>query len=99
MLDWTRDDLAAKSKVSAATLADFEAGKRSPYGRTLADIRAALEAAGAIFVPENGGGPGVRLRKGLAGVGSGPANVKARPNAKPASKPRQRPSTNHTKRR
>jgi hypothetical protein len=27
-------------------------------------IRAALEAAGVIFVAENGDGPGVRLRKG-----------------------------------
>jgi hypothetical protein len=30
---------------------------------TLAAIRAALEAAGVIFVAENGDGPGVRLRK------------------------------------
>lgn len=28
-----------------------------------AALRAALEAAGVIFVPENGEGPGVRLRK------------------------------------
>jgi hypothetical protein len=27
------------------------------------DLRAALEAAGVIFVEENGEGPGVRLRK------------------------------------
>jgi hypothetical protein len=27
-------------------------------------VRAALEAAGVIFVEENGEGPGVRLRKG-----------------------------------
>jgi len=27
-------------------------------------IRTALEAAGVIFVEENGDGPGVRLRKG-----------------------------------
>jgi transcriptional regulator with XRE-family HTH domain len=63
MLGWTRGDLAKRSKVSAATLADFEAGKRAPYPRTLADIRVALEAGGIVFVPENGGGPGVRLRK------------------------------------
>jgi hypothetical protein len=29
----------------------------------LAAIRAALEAAGVIFIDENGEGPGVRLRK------------------------------------
>lgn len=45
-----------------ATLADFETGKRRPYDRTLADIRAALEAGGVAFVDQNGMGPGVRLR-------------------------------------
>ncbi len=47
--------------VAVATLADFEVGRRDPHPRTLAAIRAALEAAGAIFVEENGDGPGVRL--------------------------------------
>src|SRR5467141_2148829 len=63
MLGWTREQLAERSKVSAATLADFEAEKRTPYNRTLADIRRALEEAGIEFIPENGGGPGARLRK------------------------------------
>jgi transcriptional regulator with XRE-family HTH domain len=63
MLGWTRDDLAERSRVSAATLADFEAGKRVPYNRTLADIRRALEEGGIEFIAENGGGPGARLRK------------------------------------
>ncbi|MER8574578.1 hypothetical protein NKG99_24160 [Mesorhizobium sp. M1409] len=31
--------------------------------RGSADIRAALESAGVEFIPENGGGAGVRLRK------------------------------------
>jgi transcriptional regulator with XRE-family HTH domain len=65
MLGWTRDELAERSKVSPATLADFEAGKRVPYDRTLADIRHALEEGGIEFIPENGGGPGARLRKGV----------------------------------
>jgi transcriptional regulator with XRE-family HTH domain len=63
LLNWSRSDLAERSKVSMATLADFEGEKRQPYERTLEDIRAALEAAGVEFIPENGGGPGVRLRK------------------------------------
>ncbi|WP_298356940.1 hypothetical protein [Rhodoblastus sp.] len=45
------------------TIADFESGKRSPYARTLSDIRRVLEGAGVIFIEENGEGPGVRLRK------------------------------------
>ena len=31
--------------------------------RTIEDIRRALESAGVEFIAENGGGPGVRLRK------------------------------------
>jgi transcriptional regulator with XRE-family HTH domain len=61
-LGWSRDELAKQCKVSNATLADFEAGKRTPYGRTLADIRKALEEAGIQFIPENGGGAGVRFK-------------------------------------
>jgi transcriptional regulator with XRE-family HTH domain len=63
LLDWSRGELASRSGVSVAALADFEAGKRQPYERTLADIRRALESAGVVFVPENGEGPGVRIRK------------------------------------
>ena len=63
LLEWSRGDLAKQSGVSLAALADFEAGKRQPYDRTLEDIRAALESAGVIFVESNGEGPGVRLRK------------------------------------
>jgi transcriptional regulator with XRE-family HTH domain len=49
--------------VAKATVANFEAGKRSPYDRTLQEMRSALEAAGVEFIPENGGGAGVRLAK------------------------------------
>ncbi|HXW22027.1 MAG TPA: helix-turn-helix transcriptional regulator [Rhodomicrobium sp.] len=63
LVNWTRADLAEHSGVSAATLADFEAEKRTPYDRTLADIRSALEAAGVIFIDQNGEGPGVRLKE------------------------------------
>jgi transcriptional regulator with XRE-family HTH domain len=62
----SQDQLAAASKVAKATIANFELGKREPYERTQDDVRAALEAAGVIFVEENGEGPGVRLRKGKA---------------------------------
>ena len=66
--------------MSAATLADFEAEKRTPYNRTLVDIRSALEAAGVEFLSENGGGgPGVRLRKGFASAAAAPARASKRP--------------------
>lgn len=63
MLDWSREDLAAKSGVSRPTLADFETAKRKPYDRTLSDIRHTFEAAGLEFIPENGGGAGIRFRE------------------------------------
>jgi transcriptional regulator with XRE-family HTH domain len=50
MLGLSRADLAKLAKVAQDTLASFEAGKRTPYARTLADVRAALEAKGASFV-------------------------------------------------
>lgn len=55
-------DLAALAKVAPGTVSRFEAGEELKE-RTVDDIRSALEAAGVIFVPENGEGPGVRLRK------------------------------------
>lgn len=63
MLNMRREDLATASSVAQATISDFELGKRNPHPRTLAAIRAALESAGVEFIVENGGGPGVRLRK------------------------------------
>jgi transcriptional regulator with XRE-family HTH domain len=93
MLGWTREELAEQSKVSAAALADFEAEKRTPYDRTLADIRRAFEAAGIEFISENGGGPGVRLREpstmALTPVSAAKVAVggKAASRKKPAAKP------------
>jgi hypothetical protein len=67
MLGWTREELAVRSKVAMATLADFEAGKRTPYGRTLRDVRAALESAGIEFVDA----VGVKLDPRRSAGGSG----------------------------
>jgi hypothetical protein len=49
--------------VGEATVRRFEQGRAVPIPATLAAIQRALEAAGVIFVEENGEGPGVRLRK------------------------------------
>lgn len=64
LLSMSQEDLAQASKVAKATIANFEAGRRQPYDRTLEDLRRAFETAGVEFIPENGGGAGVRLRKG-----------------------------------
>ena len=54
-------ELAAMARVAPATIARLERGD-SLYPRTLEAIRASLEAAGVEFIPENGGGVGVRLK-------------------------------------
>lgn len=62
LLGWSQDQLATASQVAKATIANFEAENRTPYDRTLADLQKALEAAGVEFIPQNGGGAGVRLK-------------------------------------
>jgi transcriptional regulator with XRE-family HTH domain len=62
-VNWSQTDLEAAAKVAKKTIADFELDRRHPYERTLRDLQAALEAAGVVFIAENGGGAGVRLRK------------------------------------
>lgn len=64
LIDWSQATLAGASNLSASTIKNFEAGRAVPTINNLSAIRAALEAAGVIFVAENGEGPGVRLRKG-----------------------------------
>lgn len=55
-------ELAFLASVSTNTIARLERGEElNP--RTLSAIQDALETAGVIFIDENGGGPGVRLRK------------------------------------
>lgn len=61
MLDWSRDDLAARSGVPKRTLARLESSAAVPRDATIAAVRAALEAAGVEFIAADGAGPGVRL--------------------------------------
>jgi transcriptional regulator with XRE-family HTH domain len=63
LLDWSQAELAEAAKVARQTVVDFERGARTPYPNNLEAIRSALKAAGVEFIAENGGGPGVRLRK------------------------------------
>lgn len=65
LLAWSQEQLAAKADVSIPTIKRLEAQDGPLGGRdeTGIKIRSALEAAGIEFIDENGGGPGVRLRK------------------------------------
>lgn len=55
---------AALADVSHETITRIEADRDGVKSKTVAKVRAALEAAGVEFIAENGGGAGVRLRKG-----------------------------------
>jgi transcriptional regulator with XRE-family HTH domain len=57
-------ELADAAMVSPSTVVRIEGGEELKP-RTIAAVRQALEAAGVIFIDENGEGPGVRLRKSL----------------------------------
>ena len=55
-------ELAAKSGITANTISRIENGSDTRQS-TLDTLQATLEAEGIVFIPENGGGPGVRLKK------------------------------------
>ena len=55
-------ELAEAAQVAASTVTRLEAGEELKP-RTVAAVRQALETAGVIFIEENGGGAGVRLRQ------------------------------------
>ena len=65
LLGWSQEELATAADVSLPTIKRLEAAEGLLAGRqtTSHKIRAALELAGIEFIDENGGGPGVRLRK------------------------------------
>ena len=63
-LGWSIQELADRAKVGEATIRRLERDRAELIPATLAAIRAALESAGVEFIAENGGGAGVRLRKG-----------------------------------
>ena len=62
LLDWLQSELAEAAHLSLSTIRDFEKGRRVPTHNNLVAIKQAMEAAGVQFIPENGGGAGVRLK-------------------------------------
>jgi transcriptional regulator with XRE-family HTH domain len=65
LLNWTVRDLAANAGVHRNTISRAETAATA-HGHAVATVVRALEAAGVEFIAENGGGPGVRLKKTLA---------------------------------
>lgn len=64
LLGLSQPEAASLAGVSVSTLKRAEGSIQiGASADAIAAIRAALEAAGVIFIEENGAGPGVRLRK------------------------------------
>ena len=67
-------ELAEKAGVTANTVTRIENGADAKQS-TMDRLQYALEAAGVEFIDENGGGPGVRLRKRSRGHKGGHRNL------------------------
>jgi transcriptional regulator with XRE-family HTH domain len=59
----TQTELAEAASLGLSTVVDFEKERREVSPAAVEKIRRALEAAGIDFLPENGGGEGLRLRR------------------------------------
>ena len=64
LLGWSQSELAARAGLSLPTVKRLEAG----FGPRVSNeargkMQQAIEAAGIVFIDENGGGPGVRLQR------------------------------------
>ena len=63
LLELTQGELADAATLGLSTIVDFEKQRRQVSVVAIRAIRQALAARGVEFIDENGGGPGVRLRK------------------------------------
>ncbi len=64
LVGWSQEDLANASGVALSTVRRMESSN-GPLRSTTENawkVQKALEDAGVVFIDENGGGPGVRLR-------------------------------------
>ena len=64
-LNWTVRDLAEATGLHRNTITNIEVGRYAGDATMLATIEEVLRRSGVEFIDENGGGPGVRLRKPL----------------------------------
>jgi predicted transcriptional regulator len=64
LLEITQTQLAKAASLGLSTVVDFEKRRRKVSVEAIQSISKTLSHAGIEFIDENGGGPGVRLRKG-----------------------------------
>jgi transcriptional regulator with XRE-family HTH domain len=66
LLGWSQTKLAEMAGLSLPTVKRVESGLGPPVSDHAREkLGRALQQAGVEFIDENGGGPGVRLRKAL----------------------------------
>jgi transcriptional regulator with XRE-family HTH domain len=63
LIGWSQQELAKNAGIGTVAVHQLESGTSQPRRATLDVIRRAFEKAGVVFIDENGGGAGVRLRK------------------------------------
>ena len=62
-LNWTVRELAEATRLHRNTVTNIETERYVGDTASLTMIETVLKRAGVDFIDENGGGPGVRLRK------------------------------------
>lgn len=62
LVEISRPMLSRRSGVDVRIIEHFENNTGRPKMYQIEDIRSALEELGAVFIPENGSGYGVRLK-------------------------------------
>jgi len=65
LLGWNQSQLSDASGVNVGTIKRMEKddeGLQNAYNKNVIAVQSALEKAGIEFIPENGGGVGVRLK-------------------------------------
>jgi predicted transcriptional regulator len=67
LIGWSQQDLAKNAGVGTVAVHQLESGTSRPRHATFDVVKRAFETAGVEFIDENGGGPGVRLRKPAKG--------------------------------
>jgi transcriptional regulator with XRE-family HTH domain len=65
LVGWSQAEFAKAAGLPLATVELFETGDANQVSaEAVAKMRATLESAGVVFIADDGGGAGVRLRKG-----------------------------------
>jgi hypothetical protein len=75
-LEINQPKLAQESGLGLSTIVDFEKTRRRVSDEAVEAIQLALERIGVQFINENGGGPGVRLRKRQVGRHQQPSRLR-----------------------